>query len=193
MGNATQASAVKLVVRKKRKHTMKVVFTINTLVAALINALAVKIDQRKVEQACESYRNGLRVQFRENPETGELESTEKSARAMRIAGSKSKGFHSQERMAYSVTRIGDLQGESNVVARFIAYNDEMTLLEKRASKIETKLAPVVIPAEFSYWLTKFAVKTEAPKAPEVPATVSPEAPKASNGKAKSEKNRLVPA
>lgn len=134
---------------------MKLVFTLNPLVAVL---LASSIDRKKVEQACESYRNRMTIakDDKGNDKT-------KQERRLRIAGAKSSGFSAKERVSFSAEYIGDLNGESNVVARFIAYNDEITLLTARAAKVEADIKPRLIPLEFSQWLAKFDTKrTQAP-------------------------------
>jgi hypothetical protein len=136
----------------EKGNTMKIVFTLNPLVASL---LPVTIDAKKVENSCESYRN--RMAFVKNDDGS---NKEKSERRLRVAGNKSSGFAAKERVTYSAERIGDLNGESNVVARFIAYNDEITLLQNRLAKVEGNVQLVQIPLEFSAWLAKHPVVGE---------------------------------
>lgn len=167
---------------------MKVVFTLNTLVSALIVGT---IDKRKVEQACEAYRN--RMAFVKDDKGNDKE---KSERRLRIAGTKSSGFSAKERVTYTAERIGDLNGESNIVARFIAYNDEITLLQTRLAKVEGNIQLVQIPLEFSPWLAKFDTRREEEVAGTVAMTPQAgvvAAKPAKNGKASAEKNRLEPA
>lgn len=133
---------------KGNKHmSVKIAFVLHSLVAGL---LPKSIDQKKLVEACEAYRNGMEI----------VEGSAKTERKLRIAGSKSAGTKAEERQSIRVT----MTGKDNVVSRFIAYNDEVRVTSERAAKFEGELSLKVLPSEFEAWITtKF--DTKAPKAP----------------------------
>lgn len=148
---------------------MKLTFKLNALVAALITSAIKGFQVDKCEQACEAYRNGMEV----------LET--KQDRSLRIAGSKDSR-RADERETLKITR----RGEDNVVARFIAYNDEVTKLVERTAKVEAQVTLVTLPSEFGVWASKFDKDAKQPKAPKTP--------KNGNGAPELEPaNRLQPA
>lgn len=142
---------------------MKIAFILNVQVDQL---LPKSIDRKKLVEACEAYRNKM------------VTLKEEGKRNLRITGGKSSPA-AQERQNITVVT----SGESNVVARFIAYNDEIRVLSERAAKSEATVSLVQIPSEFAKWIASTFDKARSPK---------PEA-KAGNGEHKpAETNRLAP-
>lgn len=114
---------------------MKLAFILNALVADLLPS---STDARKLVEACEAYRNKM------------VTLKEEGTRKLRITGGKSSPAAQERQNIVLVT-----SGESNVVAKFIAYNDEVRVLQERAAKSEATVALVQIPSEYVQWLAKF--------------------------------------